>query len=202
MKKVFLFIAILACSLPAVAQEKCDYCHGSGQEARPCAFCGGNGYRECDFCLGKKEVRCNMCQGSGEIVCAHCRGRGGVQIKDEWRECQYCDGKGTPQCETCKGTGMKVCWKCEGAGEYVCNQCNGSKVNMWSCTHCNGTGYVKTQAKNSNDAPPAAITHGYSGTFKIDVQPGDTKEDIMRKATQARVRHRANMIEQSLKQSK
>ena len=195
MKRMILVLAIaLTAVLSAQAQTKeCDNCHGSGLEYRECAFCKGAGYRECDFCLGKKMVRCNMCQGAKQVTCAHCNGRGGTKVKDEWRECQWCGGVGTPECEECKGTGTKVCWKCGGAGNYVCNQCNGSKVNQWQCHVCGGTGQVKDEAKTVTSV--FKDDSGYSGTCTIKVEEGDTKEDIMRKATRARLESRKKQME-------
>ncbi|MBQ1797544.1 MAG: hypothetical protein IIZ88_07270 [Prevotella sp.] len=196
MKKSILFsmalVGLLSMS-PAVsfAQDNCDYCKGSGKEYRTCAFCQGEGYRECDFCLGKKMVRCNDCGGEGKVFCAHCRGKGGVQIKDEWRECQWCGGQGTPDCERCKTTGSIVCWKCEGAGKYVCNQCNGSKVNEWSCTHCQGTG---KKAQANADTPPIS-TQGYSGKLDVKREEGESDRDLMIKIAKARLAHRKKQME-------
>lgn len=191
-------ILVLAIALTAVlsaqAQTRpCDNCGGSGIEERTCAFCGGEGYRECDFCLGKKMVRCNDCGGSGQVFCVHCNGRGGVQIKDEWRECQWCGGQGTPDCTRCQKTGQIVCWKCEGAGNYVCNQCNGDRVNKWQCHVCGGTGQVKDEARTVTST--FKDDTGYSGSFSVKVEPGDTREDVMRKATQARLAHRKKQME-------
>ena len=195
MKRLILSLAIiLTAGISAQAQTKeCDNCHGSGLEYRDCAFCKGEGYRECDFCLGKKMVRCNDCGGEGKIFCAHCRGKGGVQVKDNWRECQWCGGKGTPECEKCKTTGQIVCWKCEGAGKYVCNQCNGSKVNKWQCHVCSGTGKVKDQAEETisklKEIGPT------SGTVKVDIDPNDSEQEKMRKMAKARMAHRKKVLE-------
>lgn len=191
--KRFLFVcmAIAIGSLYAMAQQQCDKCDGTGKEHRPCAFCGGEGKRECDFCLGKKYVRCNDCGGSGEVFCAHCNGRGGVQIKDEWRECQWCGGKGTPDCQRCGKTGSIVCWKCEGAGEYVCNQCNGSKVNEWSCTKCGGTGQIQAETVTSTFKD----NNGYSGTVQVQIDPNDSFEEKARKLARARVANRMKQMQ-------
>ncbi len=195
MKRIlFICMAMAIGSLYATAQTECKNCHGSGLEERTCAFCSGEGWRECDFCLGKKMVRCNMCQGSGEVVCAHCNGRGGTQVKDNWRECQWCDGKGTPECVECKGTKTKVCWKCEGAGRYVCNQCNGDKVNKWQCHVCGGTGKVKEE-QSSTVTSTYKDDSGYSGTVEVRIDPNDSEEEKMRKMTRARLAHRKKQME-------
>ena len=194
MKRImFICMAMAIGSLYTKAQTSCKNCNGSGLEERTCAFCKGEGYRECDFCLGKKMVRCNDCGGEGKIFCAHCRGKGGVQVKDNWRECQWCGGKGTPECEKCKTTGQIVCWKCEGAGKYVCNQCNGSKVNKWKCHVCSGTGKVKDQAEETisklKEIGPT------SGTVKVDIDPNDSEQEKMRKMAKARLAHRKKVLE-------
>ncbi len=194
MKRIlFICMAMAIGSLYTEAQTSCKNCNGSGMEERTCAFCKGEGYRECDFCLGKKMVRCNDCGGEGKIFCAHCRGKGGVQVKDNWRECQWCGGKGTPECEKCKTTGQIVCWKCEGAGKYVCNQCNGSKVNKWQCHVCSGTGKVKDQAEETisklKEIGPT------SGTVKVDIDPNDSEQEKMRKMAKARLAHRKKVLE-------
>ncbi len=194
MKRFILTLTVvLMAVVSAQAQTSCKNCNGSGMEERTCTFCKGEGYRECDFCLGKKMVRCNDCGGEGKIFCAHCRGKGGVQVKDNWRECQWCGGKGTPECEKCKTTGQIVCWKCEGAGKYVCNQCNGSKVNKWQCHVCSGTGKVKDQAEETisklKEIGPT------SGTVKVDIDPNDSEQEKMRKMAKARMAHRKKVLE-------
>jgi hypothetical protein len=96
---------------------------------------------------------CPGCNNTGvrhvEKDCISCRGTG---KKD--RVCSYCKGA-TPVCLSCNGKGVVKdamsfggrfvkCSKCKGSGIGTCPRCEGSHVEYYFCTVCQGKGKIST----------------------------------------------------------
>lgn len=168
------------------AQIDCGKCNGTGKIENECNSCHGTGNRECSLCYGKKQIRCTVCGGAGFFRCTHCYG-----VNSE--NCSYCNDEGNVNCERCNSEGFINCTSCDATGLNRCMTCNGNGKHVWNCTECNGTGKVASSQSDSD--LPEKYKQGYSGTYKVYIDPNWSEEEKQRAFTKARLQHRQQMME-------